>query len=152
MNRARLKPAETIKSVVSYRDFLDKTRAMNDEYLSPIVGAHNEDTLIIKQRANALSTREVTSLEMYLDTIEADTILVGGVSAYACIYRTLKEGALKGRFNLIAVGDSIDSIDSVQSYTNNINEDCLKSLPQGGKLAKPIQFTNTQEIAYALST
>jgi isochorismate hydrolase len=155
MHREKLSMAESFKSVSEYKDYIEfKNEATNNRYesdhLSRLVGAHNDEIVIVKQRANALSFANPTNLEYLLDHMKKDTVLIGGVSAHCCVYRTLKEGAMAGKFNLIAVGDTIDSIECVESYTNKINQDSQAALPQGHRIKRPVKFTNITEIENAL--
>lgn len=80
----------------------------NESPISPLVQAHPFEKTIVKHWGSAFYEGRDSELYQHLDRKDADTVLIDGVAAYACISSTLYDGAILDRFNFIVVEDCIN--------------------------------------------
>lgn len=79
-----------------------------ESLISPLVQAHSFEDTIVKHWGSGFEKGTDSALYQHLDAKGADTVLIAGVAAYACIARTLHDGANLDRFDFIVVEDCIN--------------------------------------------
>lgn len=106
-----------------------------ESLISPLVQAHSFEQTVVKHWGSGFNKGTESALYRHLDSKGVDTVLIAGVAAYACIARTLHDGANLDRFDFIVVEDCInipqgipykDSILSGAPLFGNVNMEALQ--------------------------
>lgn len=84
-----------------------QTNQDEDYYLSRHVGALDGETMMVKNTQSCFGTLD-PHLETYLDARNIDTLIVTGVGGRACVEKTLRQGILMDKYNLVAATDAIN--------------------------------------------
>ncbi len=96
--------------------------------LHPFCGAAADETVIEKQEESGFYARNAT-LHTHLEDTGKDTLLITGIYADLCVRKTIRDGILSGRYNILGLMDCIDHYGTRAGYAAGIAAACHQKSP-----------------------